>query len=103
MILVDTSVAVDYARGKDAKLIALMRTLPVVVCGIVRAELLDSVWDIVGDNLAMLRSRGITVPFPDAVIATLGIESHLEVWAHDPHFLAMQSAMPALQLFTEPP
>ena len=128
MILVDTSVAVDYARGKDAKLIALMPTLPVVVCGIVRAELLcgardpkhksdllsllaafsqlailDSVWDIVGDNLAILRARGITVPFPDAVIATLGIESHLEVWARDPHFLAMQSAIPALRLFVEPP
>jgi predicted nucleic acid-binding protein len=40
MILVDTSVAIDYARGKDAKLVALMHTLPVVVCGIVRAELL---------------------------------------------------------------
>src|SRR5207302_425944 len=40
MILVDTSVAIDYARGRDAKLSALLRSLPVAVCGVVRAELL---------------------------------------------------------------
>lgn len=40
MILVDTSVLIDYARGKDVSLIALVPTLPLAVCGIVRAELL---------------------------------------------------------------
>jgi hypothetical protein len=34
MILIDTSVVIDYARGKDAKLVARLPTLPVVVCGI---------------------------------------------------------------------
>jgi predicted nucleic acid-binding protein len=128
MILVDTSVIIDYARGKDAKLIALLPTLPVIVCGIVRAELLcgardpkhrgalltllaaynhlaipDSIWDTVGDNLAALRSQGITVPFPDAVIATLGIDHNLDVWARDPHFPMMQKVLPTLKLFQEPP
>ena len=109
MILVDTAVVIDYARGKDAKLVALLPSLPVLVCGIVRAELLcgardpkhrtdlftllatfgqlaipDTAWDTVGDNLAALRSRGVTVPFPDAAIATLGIENDLEVWARPP-------------------
>jgi predicted nucleic acid-binding protein len=40
MILVDTSVVIDCARGKDSKLIALLPTLPVADCGIVRTEVL---------------------------------------------------------------
>jgi predicted nucleic acid-binding protein len=128
MILLDTSVVIDYARGKDAKLAAHLPTVAAAVCGIVRAELLcgardpkhranlltllatfnrlaiaDSIWDAVGDNLAVLRSKGITVPFPDAAIATLGIENDLEVWARDAHFPTMQMVLPALRLYQEPP
>jgi predicted nucleic acid-binding protein len=40
VILIDTSVVIDYARGKDAKLAALIPQLSVAVCGIVRAEFL---------------------------------------------------------------
>ncbi len=128
MILVDTSVVIDYARGKDAKLVALLPTLPVAICGIVRAELLcgardpkhrtdlltllatfnhlvilDPIWDPVGDNLAALRTHGITVPFADAAIATLGIQNDMEVWARDPHFPTMQKVLPGLKLFAELP
>jgi predicted nucleic acid-binding protein len=128
MILVDTSVIIDYARGKDAKLAAHLPTLTVAVCGIARAELLcgardpkhradlltllgtfnqlaipDSLWDIAGDNLAVMRSNGVTVPLSDAVVATLGIESNLEVWARDAHFPAMRKILPALRLYQEPP
>jgi predicted nucleic acid-binding protein len=128
VILADTSVVIDYVQGKDAKLARLISQHPVAVCGIVRAELLcgardpahganllvllatfaqlsipEAIWDIVGDNLAALRRRGITVPFPDALIATLGIENDIEVWARDPHFPMMQRALPQLRLFQEPP
>jgi predicted nucleic acid-binding protein len=83
MILVDTSVVIDYSRGKDAKLLSHLPTVSVAVCGIVSAELLcgardsqhradlltllstfnqlaiaDSIWNSVGDNLAVLRSKG---------------------------------------------
>jgi predicted nucleic acid-binding protein len=127
MILVDTSVVIDYARGRDAKLSALLRRLPVAVCGIVRAELLcgardsrhqsalvtllsafnqlampDASWDAVGQNLATLRLQGVTVPFPDCVIATLAIENDLEVWARDPHYAIMQRILTPLRLFQEP-
>jgi predicted nucleic acid-binding protein len=79
VILIDTSVIIDYARGKDAKLAALLPTLSAAICGIVRAELLrgardpahrgalltllaafpqvpipEGLWDGVGDNLAAL-------------------------------------------------
>ncbi len=107
---------------------ALLPTLPVAVCGVVRAELrsgardarhrtaiatllaafqhiaiLEPLWDLVGDHLAFLRTQGITVPVPDAVIATLGIESGIEVWTRDPHFPLMQRALQRLRLFQEPP
>jgi predicted nucleic acid-binding protein len=128
MILVDTTVVIDYIRGKDLKLQALLLAQPVAVCGLTRAEVLhgsrgpahrekllialaafqvlpipDTLWDTAGDNLAALRSRGVTVPLPDAVIATLGIENDIEVWARDPHFPAMQKVLPKLKLFQEPP
>ena len=128
MILLDTWVVIEYARGKDAKLVIHLQALTVAVCGIVRAELLcgardpkhrtdmltllapfnhiviaDSFWDKVGDNLALLRSNGVTVPFTDAAIATLGIEENLEVWARDRHFPTMQTILPALNLYQEPP
>jgi predicted nucleic acid-binding protein len=128
VILTDTSVIIGYGRGKDSKLLALLPTLPVAICGIVRAELLcgarsaadrmnlisllspflhipieDAIWDTVGNNLAELRSKGITVPFPDAVVATLGIHNDVEVWARDAHFPAMQQVLTKLKLFQEPP
>jgi predicted nucleic acid-binding protein len=128
MILVDTSVVIDYTRGKDPKLRALVQTKPVAVCGVVRAEILcgarnaadranllvelaafqavatlESVWDALGDNLAQVRRNGLTVPLADAIIATLGIENDLEVWSRDQHFPAIQAILPRLKLFQEPP
>ena len=75
MILADTTVIVDYLRGKDAKLQGLITSLPIAICGVVRAEVLcgardtaqrtkllgqidrfhhllfsESLWDAVGDN-----------------------------------------------------
>jgi predicted nucleic acid-binding protein len=128
MILVDTTVIVDWLRGRDARLNALFPTLPVAICGVTVAEILhgardpahrtrlltwlgtlplvpipEALWTAVGDHLAMLRSRGITVPFPDAVIATLALANDIEVWARDRHFLDIQKAIPSLKLFQEPP
>lgn len=128
MILIDTSVLIDYLQTKDAKLLAAIKQHGGAVCGIVRAEILcgalnaghrrrllkaldalaqvaqpDSLWDLVGDNLAALRARGITVPFSDAVIATLGIENDVEIWTRDPHFAKMQVVLTRLKLFQEPP
>jgi predicted nucleic acid-binding protein len=128
MILVDTSVVIEYVRGKDAKLQALLPTLSGALCGITRAEMLhgvrdpghrrnilsvlaafrqvaipDSLWDEVGDHLAALRAGGITVPFQDAVIATVAIVNGLELWARDHPFLLIQGVLPRLRLFQEPP
>lgn len=128
MILVDTSVVIDYLRTADPKLDALFRSLPVAVCGVTRAELLhgarnvadrgrllvilaafhtlpipDPVWDAVGDNLAALRAGGVTIPFADAVIATVAIENGIELWTRDGHFRLVQGVLTGLNLFVEPP
>src|SRR6266581_1826265 len=127
MILVDTGVLIDFLRTKEPKLDTLFRSLPVAVCSVTRAEILagsrgvgdrqrllqflvafqqiaipEPLWDLVGDTLAALYARGITVPFPDAVIATVGIENDIEVWARDLHFPTMQTILTRLKLFQEP-
>lgn len=128
MILVDSTVVIDFARGNDAKLQSLFLSLNLAVCGIVRAETLagvrstadrgkllailnalgqvsipETIWEKVGDNLRELRRNGLTLPFPDVVIATLGIENQVEVWTRDRHYPAMQKVLPILQLYQEPP
>ncbi|HZL34780.1 MAG TPA: PIN domain-containing protein [Tepidisphaeraceae bacterium] len=128
MILVDACVLFDHLRGKDLRLAGYFRSLPCAVCGITRAEVLhgarhpadraalvrwlncfaqvlvpDSTWDCVGDNLAKLRTSGITVPFPDVVLASVAIEGAHEVWSRDAHFPVMRRVLTALRLFPEPP
>jgi hypothetical protein len=128
MILVDSCVIFAHIRGKDPRLGGVFKSLPTAVCGIVRAEALhgtrdpadratliallnrfaqiltpESTWDATGDNLAALRRAGITVPFPDVVQATIAIEGGHELWSRDAHFALMQTVLPALRLFHEPP
>jgi hypothetical protein len=78
------------------KLIGLLDSL-------VQVSLPDSIWNSVGDNLSALQANGLTVPFPDAVIVTLGMHLVIEVWSRDKHFPAIQLILPALKLFQEPP
>jgi predicted nucleic acid-binding protein len=112
----------------DPKLVGLLQTQVGAVCGITRAEVLhgvrtpaerhnaltllntlvqlpipDALWDAVGDNLAALRAAGVTVPFPDVVLATLAIANNIELWTRDKHFAFIQGVLPALRLFQEPP
>jgi predicted nucleic acid-binding protein len=63
----------------------------------------DTIWDTVGDALAALRAAGVTVPFPDAVLACVAITYGLELWTRDQHFSLMQAVLPQLRLFQEPP
>ena len=128
MILADTSVVIDFLRTADPKLRHLIVVSPAAVCGVTRAEVLhgardplhrqrlvtalnmfhhipipDTWWDPAGDNLAGLRAAGLTVPFADVIIATVAMESDVELWSHDAQFALMQRALPRLKLFHEPP
>ena len=128
MILVDTSVIIDALHGKDPKLPGLFNSLALTICGVTIAEVLHgardanhylklssalssfnitpiahSTWNLLAKNLYELRIHGITVPFQDALIATIAIENGLELWTRDKQFLMIQSVIPALLLFQEPP
>ncbi|HEY1380649.1 MAG TPA: PIN domain-containing protein [Gemmataceae bacterium] len=128
MTLVDASIVIDYERSGDPTLLQLFRTHGGALCGVTRAEVLhgvrspanrpkviaalnsfthvpipDSLWDQVGDNLAALRAAGLRFPFPDVVLATVAIANDIELWTRDRQFKLMQSVLPALRLFVEPP
>lgn len=128
MILVDANVIIAYLRKPDPKVLGLFQTQHAAICGITRAEILhgarnsadrqrlylelnvfaqiaipDSLWDAVGDALAALRAAGVAVPFPDTVRACVAIEYGIELWTRDQHFSLMQTVLPQLKLFQEPP
>lgn len=127
MILMDTTVLVHYLRTGSAAVKAVLETGQAAICGVTRAEILhgaktpadakslaaaldalpqvpvdEDIWDDLGLNLSALRSRGLPVPFPDALIATVAIRHGLEVWTYDNHFTAIRTALAALQLFNGP-
>lgn len=62
----------------------------------------ESLWNVVGDHLALLRSAGVTVPFADVVIATVAIAHDVELWTRDSQFALIQKVLPTLKLFQEP-
>jgi predicted nucleic acid-binding protein len=128
MILADTSIIIAYLRTADPKLLAVLKQQGAVICGITRAEVLygvrnsgdlarfsgalnqlplapfpDTLWDAVGLNLATLRTAGLPMSLADVTIASLAMHQNIELWARDQHFPLIQSVLPSLRLFPEPP
>lgn len=128
MILVDTSVVVDFLRKRDPRIHQILNQYQGAICGITRAEILlgardpshfqtllramagfpvvpmgEALWDKAGEYMFSLKSAGITVPLPDGIIAALAIEHDVELWTRDNHFALMQPILPSLRLFVEPP
>lgn len=127
MILVDTTVVIHYFRTASRPVQAVLDTGQAAICGVTGAEVLHGartpadmerpldamdalpevaigpeIWDDLGRNLNTLRSRGVAVPFSDALIATLAARYGLELWTYDAHFDLICSALPALRLFDGP-
>jgi predicted nucleic acid-binding protein len=86
------------ARGNSGRGSQRQRSPKIVAvpCTFQQIALREPFWDVVGETLASLYARGVTVPFPDAVIATVGIANRLDVWARE-------TLLAGLQLFQEPP
>ena len=128
MILLDTSVLIHFLRTADPKIAAVLTANSVAVSVVTRAEILHGSksepdfrkltamldqflqvgvepdpWDDLARNLYELRRRGIVVPFPDALIATIAIRNSLDLYAYDKHFPLVKAAFPSLKLFVEPP
>ena len=112
--LVDTSVWIEAFRGRDQRLRETVDKLldqeRVVLCGLVELELLQGFraderalfaslfealpyaevdrqdWRAAGFLQAGLRSRGITIPATDALIAALCLRHDLSILTLDKHF-----------------
>jgi predicted nucleic acid-binding protein len=124
MILLDTSIVIALSRHPGL----LSHTLPpldeVNICGVTIAELLQGIrsetearfvtgmlsgfrrvpiveliWSETGYNLRKLRQAGITIPFSDAIIATVAIYFDLEIWSTDRHFSLASHVLPELRIF----
>ena len=124
MVLADTNIFIDFWNSPTDELIKCFEKEDIVICGVVRAELLHGAisdsdfknitkllnafveksfdvedWQLLGSNLYKLRRKGLTVPFSDAIIATLAIKYDIPVWTGDKHFLLIQNVLTNLKLF----
>lgn len=128
MILTDTTVVLDYLTTPTVRMVKIIRRYAPAICGVTLAEVYagarapgdfkkydtalsifglvpipKKAWPSLGRNLALLASKGVSVPFPDAVIATIALDNDLDLWQHDRHFEDIQAVIPQLKLFQEPP
>lgn len=115
-VLVDTSILVEYFRGKNLEIIDLVKELiinhRIVLCGIVFSELLAgvrtrndqeiieqaidaldyaevsrSIWIMAGEMASKLRQQGIKPPHMTyLIIAAIAIENSYELLTKDSHF-----------------
>jgi hypothetical protein len=114
-VLIDTSIWVEYFRGKNQELVEsvkhLIRTRRATLCGIVLSELLAGVrakksrdtlkqtldaleytevsrdtWILTGELSSNLKHQGISVPLTDLILAALALENDSELFTLDNHF-----------------
>lgn len=126
-VLVDSNILIEYWENGDVdksdELTKGFLENDVFICGAVRAELLHGAiserhfksmtamldafdqidpekadWQSLGKNLYEFRTHGITVPFTDALIATLAIRHGFAVWTLDGHFDLMKNVLDGLKL-----
>ncbi|MHB1036981.1 MAG: PIN domain-containing protein [Pirellulales bacterium] len=127
MILLDTSVLIDALQTQNAKMRQQFVDLEAAICGVTWAEVLhgatderqfhrlanalaqfpqvampEGIWAASGRTLYILRTAGLVVPFADAILATVAMETGLTLWTRDTHFGRIQSALPRLTLLEEP-
>ena len=124
MILADTNVFIDFWNNPTDELIECFEREDIVICGVIRSELLHGAvsdwdfanittmleafdektfdaddWQKLGSNLYKLRISGLTVPFSDAIIATLAIKYDIPVWTGDRHFALIRNVLTDLKLY----
>lgn len=132
MILLDSSVIIDFWKSRrdpsrHAAIADVLGRPGLHICGVTLAELMagaldaldcdrierevgrfvrlhveDADWTALGRNLYRLRTGGIHVPFPDALLATIALSHDLEVWTLDSRFADIRRVLTDLRLFQGP-
>ena len=59
----------------------------------------DEVWEYLGEILYKLKKQGLTVPFQDALIASVCIKHNSQLWTLDKHFLKIGEILNEFDLF----
>ena len=124
MILADSNVFIDFWKSPTDAIINTFANEEVVICGVVRAELLHGArsdknkkeiikmleafdelnveaqdWQEIGTLLYKLRTHGVSVPLGDAIIAYIAIKYNVTIWTNDKHFRIMKSVVDELNLY----
>lgn len=127
MILVDTSVLIHFLKTGSPAIREVFASTDCAICGVTRAEILHGArtptdasylrqamdafiqlpippasWDNLGQHLALLRTRGLPMPFQDVLLAAISIDHDAELWTYDAHFKTIQSVVAKLNLFAGP-
>jgi predicted nucleic acid-binding protein len=125
-LLPDTSIWIDYLRGRDeatvAELDRYLERESVFTCGPVMAELLagtapdrrdelwlaigslpwaaidQPAWRSIGEVANELRRAGTSVPLTDVAIAVAATNAAAELWTRDHDFERIQTILPSLEL-----
>lgn len=119
-VVADTSLWIDFLRGRQGVLRAAAQARRLLMCGPVAAELLRGVgaerreslrlslldmpwaplgvfeWLDAGDAAAELRRAGTPVALPDVAIAAAARAAGAQVITHDADFTRIAAAMPGL-------
>ena len=123
-IIPDTNKFIDFWKHPTDDVRKIFEEQEIIICGVIRAELLQGAvsakdfneivsgldsfqevdlvmddWNRLGENLYLLRIKGITVSLADAIIATVAIKYGLSVWTNDKHFIMMKNILSGLEVF----
>lgn len=124
MILVDTSIIVEYWKNPKREYTDVFITQDIAICGIVQAELIYGARsnkevekiisalecfnfiDIdkedqngIGKFLHKLRIKGVKIPFQDAIIAYLAVKNNIPLWTRDKHFELIRDVIKELKIY----
>jgi len=124
MILVDTSIIVEYWKNPKNEYTEVFVTQDIAICGIVQAELIYGArskkeiekivyalecftfididkddWNGIGKLLNKLIMKGVTIPFQDATIAYLAVKNNIPVWTGDKHFELISDVVKELKIY----
>lgn len=123
-LLADSNVLIEILKSPAKDLADVFVSNEIVICGVIKAEVLHGAkndtdfsairdalsgleeidieftdWIEIGCLLYMLRKKGVSVPFQDAVIAFAAKKHNAVLWTRDKHFaLIKENALPDLSI-----
>ncbi|MDQ1352996.1 MAG: hypothetical protein QG657_3302 [Acidobacteriota bacterium] len=127
MILADTNIIIDFWKNPNQEQIEIFNNNEIAICPVIMVELIhgaksekqkskikealrelrmlsidDKTWELFGDLLYKLKTSGVTVPFQDALVASVAIKNKCLLWTNDKHFEMINRVIERLKLLKRP-